>query len=83
MAAAKTLFSSVYVIGTICFDEWFLFYVITGRHYFSWKIKLSQVISRFSVSSEIADILAHVYVKNVSRKKAKEMKENKNLSTKD
>ena len=37
VAAAKTLFSSVYVIGTTCFDECFLFYVITGRHYFSWK----------------------------------------------
>ena len=36
--AAKTLFSSVHVIGTTCFDECFLFYVITGRHYFSWKI---------------------------------------------
>ena len=30
VAAAKTLFSSVYIIGTT-----FLFYVITGRHYFS------------------------------------------------
>ena len=39
--AAKTLFSSVYVIGTTCFDECFLFYVITGRHYFSWKINVN------------------------------------------
>ena len=30
-------FSSVYVVGTTCFDECFLFYVITGRHYFSWE----------------------------------------------
>ena len=37
VAAAKSLFSSVYVIGTTCFDECFLFYVISGRHYFSWK----------------------------------------------
>ena len=28
-----------------------------------------------------ADILAHVYVQNVSRKEIKEMKENKNVST--
>ena len=28
-------FSSVYGIGTICFDECFLFHVMTGRHYFS------------------------------------------------
>ena len=41
VAAAKTLFSSVYVIGTTCFDECFLFYVITGRHYFSWKINVN------------------------------------------
>ena len=32
---AKTLFSSVYVIGTTSFDECFLFYVISGRYYFS------------------------------------------------
>ena len=41
VAAAKTLFSSVYVIGTTCFNECFLFYVITGRHYFSWKINVN------------------------------------------
>ena len=35
VTAAKTLLSSVYVIGTTCFDECFLFYVTTGRHYFS------------------------------------------------
>ena len=38
--AAKP-FSSVYVVGTTCFDECFLFYVITGRHYFSLKINFS------------------------------------------
>ena len=35
VAAANILFSSVYVIGTTCFDECFSFYVITKRHYFS------------------------------------------------
>ena len=35
VAAAKSLFSSVYIIGTTCFDECFSFYVITRRHYFS------------------------------------------------
>ena len=33
VAAANSLFSSVYVIGTTCFDECFSFYVITKRHY--------------------------------------------------
>ena len=37
-AAEKSFFSNVYVIGTTCFDEWILFYVITRRHYFSWKL---------------------------------------------
>ena len=37
VAAAKTLFSSVYAIGTTCLYECFLVYVATGRHYFSWK----------------------------------------------
>ena len=35
LAAAKSLFSSVYIIDTTCFDECFSFYVITRRHYFS------------------------------------------------
>ena len=42
VVAAITLFSGVYVIGTTFFDECFLFYVITGRHYFSWKINVNQ-----------------------------------------
>ena len=33
----KSLFSSVYVIGTTCSDLCFLFHVTTGRHYFSLK----------------------------------------------
>ena len=37
MAATNSLFSSVYVIGTTCFDECFSFYVITKRHYSSSK----------------------------------------------
>ena len=35
VAPAKTLFSVMCVIGTTSFDEYFLLYVITGRHYFS------------------------------------------------
>ena len=35
VVAATNLFSSVYIIGMTSFDECFLFYVITGRHYFS------------------------------------------------
>ena len=35
VAAAKSHFSGVYIIGTTCFDECFSFYVITKRHYFS------------------------------------------------
>ena len=34
VAAAANLFSSVYVHGMTCFDEYFSFYVITRRHYF-------------------------------------------------
>ena len=37
VAAANRLFSSVYVIGTACFDECFSLSVITKRQYFSWK----------------------------------------------
>ena len=41
VAAAKTLFFSVFVIGTTCFDECFLLYVINARHYFSWKVNVT------------------------------------------
>ena len=41
VSAAKTLFSSVYVVGITCFDECFLFYVIIGKHYFSWKFVIT------------------------------------------
>ena len=34
VAAAKTYFSSVYVIDTACFDECFFFYLRTARHCF-------------------------------------------------
>ena len=33
VTAATNLFFSVYVIGMTCFNERFLFYVITERHY--------------------------------------------------
>ena len=37
VAATVNLLSSVYVIATTCFNECFLFCVITGRYYFLWK----------------------------------------------
>ena len=41
VAAIKILFSSVYVIGTTCFDKCFIFYVISGRHCLPWKINVT------------------------------------------
>ena len=41
VAAAKTFFSSVYVIDTTCFDECFFFHVITRRHYFLYKFSVT------------------------------------------
>ena len=35
VAEPKVIFFSVYVIGIVCFDDCFLFHVITGRHCFS------------------------------------------------
>ena len=43
VAAAKILSCSVYVIGTTFFDECFLFYMITERHYFSIKINVTLI----------------------------------------
>ena len=61
VAAAKSLFSSVYVIGTTCFDECFLFYVISGRHYFSWKfivilILLKRHVAAFFAASVLKEV---------------------------
>ena len=46
VVAGKTHFSSVYVIGTIYFDECYLFYVTTGRRYFTFysEIALSAML---------------------------------------
>ena len=41
-ASAKNVFTSVYVIGTFCFDKCFLFYVITGRHFLYKKFIVTQ-----------------------------------------
>ena len=38
VAAARKFLSSVYIIDTTCFDECFLFHMITGRHYFLIQI---------------------------------------------
>ena len=41
LVVANTLFSSVFVIGTTCFDKCFLFHVITGRYCSSRKINVT------------------------------------------
>ena len=40
VAAAKNLFPSVFIIDTTCFDECFLFYVITGNRIFYTNLTL-------------------------------------------
>ena len=42
VAATKKSFPSVCTIDTTCFDECFLFHVITGRHYFLHKFIVTQ-----------------------------------------
>ena len=42
VAAAKDFLPNAYVIGTACFDECFLFHVIIGRHYVSYKFIVTQ-----------------------------------------
>ena len=42
VATAKKSFPSVYMINTTCFDECFLFHVLTGRHYFLYKFIVTQ-----------------------------------------
>ena len=40
VAAAKKSFPSVFIIDTTCYDECFLFHVITGRHHFCKNLSL-------------------------------------------
>ena len=41
VTTAKKSFPSVYIIDITCFDEGFLFHVITGRYYFLHKFIVS------------------------------------------
>ena len=54
VAVSKKRFSSVYVTDTTCFNEYFLFHVIAGRHYWtpngSWKCPIKSVCSSFHPS---------------------------------
>ena len=47
-AATKTSFPNVYTNDTACFDEYFLFHVISGKHCFSYKFI---VIQRFGTTT--------------------------------
>ena len=85
MAAAKTLFSSVYFIGTTCFDECFLFYVITVRHYFLWKINVT-LISIFPDYTILSSLLRRHSIQNIQQNeklKAKNTETHKTKTQKD
>ena len=63
VAAAKTLFSSEHVIGTTCFDKYFLFYVVTGRHCFSWKFIVTlRLLKRHVAAFFEASVLKEVHI---------------------
>ena len=62
VAAAKDFLPNVYVIGTACFDECFLFHVIIGRHYFSYKFIVTR---RFFASIMLLRFLEKNYLKEV------------------
>ena len=57
-AAAKKSFSSMYINDTTCFDECFLFHVITGGHYFLYKFIITQ---RFSTTAMLLRSLKEVF----------------------
>ena len=63
VAAAKKSFPGVYIIDTTCFDKFFLFHVMTGRHYFKNK---SIVTHRFSTTAMLLRSLQQVFLKEVS-----------------
>ena len=48
-AAAKKSFPSVHIIDKTCFDEYFLFHVIAGRHYFLYKLSVTQKFGAIAI----------------------------------
>ena len=60
VGAAKKSFPSVYIIDKTCFDECFLFHVITGRHYFLQKFSVTQ---RFGAIAMLLRSLKQVFWK--------------------
>ena len=58
VAAAKKAFRSVYIIDRTCFNECFLFHVITRRHYF-----LSLSLQWFSATAMLLCSLKQVFWK--------------------
>ena len=66
LAAAKKSFPTVHIIDTTCFDEWFLFRVITGRHCFLYKFI---VIQRFGETAMMLCSLKEVRILNPSSPK--------------
>ena len=55
VAAATTFFSGVCIIVKTCFDECFLFHIITGRHYFLYKF----VTQRFGTAAKCFERSLH------------------------
>ena len=55
VAAATTSFSGVCIIVKTCFDECFLFHIITGRHYFLYKF----VTQRFGTAAKCCERSLH------------------------
>ena len=60
VAAEKKSFPSVYIIDKTCFDECFLFHVITGRYYFLFKLSVTQ---RFGAITMFLRFLKQVFWK--------------------
>ena len=54
----KNLFFSVYVVGTTCFSEYFLFRVITGKNHFLWNFIITlRLFSNRHVAASLKQML--------------------------
>ena len=58
VAAVKKSFPSVYITNTTCFDECFLFHVITERHNFLYKFAVTQ---KFGATATLLRSLKQVF----------------------
>ena len=65
IAGAKNIFSGAHVVGTTCFNKYFLFLVITRQHFFNKKLSLP--LRCFSTTIFLLSLQQVIWKKSASK----------------